>query len=529
MRWFRTKSRSPVEEQRRASLLSVDALNGCRAAELRAFIRQTVTANPGFLKDQWPDWEVKLRDANWSESEISKAWAYAAFDSGANESGYERVLSERLAVDDFHLLMTACVQCYLVDRHVEGSALLRQFNPQALSVQDCCEYHAFAGYMEFAAGAPIEAALKHFDEALAIGCSNPLMAVNALPIYFEAGRLVECVRLSRLVRDKYPDDPDALYALACVELARDYYPEGFRQLEVRFRMPEVGRSTNRSLLAMPRWNGQATPDMRLLVHCEQGLGDHLMMARYLPLLHQQGLQLLMDVRPELLSLMQTNFPFVRLLPGPIQQNITEPFDAWTGIMSLPWHLGTTHDTVPARSGYLTAPSDGSAYWLQRVVELCADDVLKVGIAWSGNPAHRADRRRSIPMERLLPFLRSSKHIRFFTLQTEPPPIPCANLIDVSDELLTLADTAALIKHLDVVLTVDTSVVHLAGALGKKTLLILPCRYEWRWGLEGEGNAWYSSVQVIRQPIHGDWESVLQIAWHRLEAYGTGVGTKDSRA
>ena len=109
---------------------------------------------------------------------------------------------------------------------------------------------------------------------------------------------------------------------------------------------------------------------------------------------------------------------------------------------------------------------------------------------------------------------------FFALQTSVPPNHPDHLIDISDELVTLADTAALIAEMDIIITVDTSIVHLAGAIGKETWLLLPYRYEWRWGLEGERNNWYESVKVLRQPTHGDWNSVLSDVFdHRFISRG----------
>ena len=191
------------------------------------------------------------------------------------------------------------------------------------------------------------------------------------------------------------------------------------------------------------------------------------------------------------------------------------FDLWTGMMSLPFLLKVWGKDQPGRSGYLRVPPENAPYWKERVVRLSPTKKLKIGLAWSGQPNHRADRRRSIPFELMM------RHVRglpanFFALQTHVPQILPANVINVSDEMITLADTAALIEQMDMVITVDTSVVHIAGALGKATWLLLPKRYEWRWGLEGDENDWYDSVKVIRQTEHANWAAVLQDVFeHRL--------------
>jgi ADP-heptose:LPS heptosyltransferase len=135
----------------------------------------------------------------------------------------------------------------------------------------------------------------------------------------------------------------------------------------------------------------------------------------------------------------------------------------------------------------------------------------VGIAWSGSKSHRADRRRSIPFDMLRPYLEGAE-AEFFVLQTQVETGLPANVKNVTTELITLGDTAALINELDLVITVDTSVVHLAGALGKPAWLLLPYRYEWRWSLSGEANNWYRSVRVLRQKMTGDWPAVLEDAF-----------------
>jgi hypothetical protein len=209
-----------------------------------------------------------------------------------------------------------------------------------------------------------------------------------------------------------------------------------------------------------------------------------------------------------------NFPDCELVALQLGQEITQPFDFWTGMMSLPFHFNTTADTVPCADAYLSVPPEQAAYWHDRVVQVNAGQKPKIGIAWSGNPRHRFDRRRSIAFEKLLPHLRTVSQVQFFALQTDVPAACPAQLVNVSDELLTFADTAALIAEMDLIITVDTSTVHLAGALGKPTWLLLPYRYEWRWSLAGENNNWYDSVRVIRQTTSGNWETLLADVFQR---------------
>jgi hypothetical protein len=217
----------------------------------------------------------------------------------------------------------------------------------------------------------------------------------------------------------------------------------------------------------------------------------------------------MEVQPEALRLLQYNFPAIPMVPREHGHLPPLAFNRWTGSMSLPYLLGSEPGRIPGTAGYLSVPPDSRDYWAQRVSALASTDFPRIGFAWSGNPNHRSDRRRSIPFALVMDLLDGRSAPCFFALQTAVP-IPCPPaLIDVSDELITLADTAALIAEMDLIITVDTSIVHLAGALGRPTWLLLPYRYEWRWGLEGEKNNWYDTVCILRQETHGDWDGLLK--------------------
>jgi hypothetical protein len=474
---------------------------------LRDLLRQQ-TKSTDFAALHLPALLSELQKQSWPQIEVEKVLAYVDFFTGANARGYQRTMQSSLVRSDYALFMTACVYCYMADRFEEGAALLDVFQPNEDPTTDWAEYLAYAGYISFAAGRPVDDSLAYFDQALKAGYFSPMLAVNAYLIYFEAGRLEQCRQLRTLIQEKCPDDPEAIFALACAELARGYYAEGFRLMEARYRMPELGRYTNISLLQQPRWKNQSLANRRLLVHGEQGLGDMIMMSRYLPLLNDQGAELIIDGKAEACSLLAHNFPYCKFVVGDLQTPITESFDYWTGLMSLPHHFNTTALNVPAVGGYLSVPDEQEDYWRQRIHGLAGGGKLRIGLAWSGNPGHRADKRRSMPFELMCSLVQSHPGIRFFSLQTHVPAGHPANMIDIADELLTLADTAAVMKEMDLVISVDTSTIHLAGALGRPAWLLLPYRYEWRWGLEGETNVWYSSVRVCRQERPGAWHELL---------------------
>lgn len=477
-----------------------------RASNVRAALKDAVSQNANYPLAALLD---RVKVLGWDEFEREKLAAYGEFFTGQAAAAFQRVIARGLARDDYQLFMTSCVHCYLYDKFAEGRELLKQFDNASASDFNQDEFLPFAGYIAFAGGGAIEEATGYLDQALDRQCITPLLTVNAYPIYFEAGLHERTEQIRRLIVERYPDDPEAIYALACGDLARDYYPEGFRLAEARYRMPEVSRSINPSLLAKPRWQGEPLQGKRLLVHGEQGYGDIIMMARYLPKLRALGAEVVIDCREAAISLLEYNYPDCEVIAGNLKKPINTGFDCWTGIMSLPFHFDTTAASVPATSGYLRVPAEQKDYWRRRVSQTGRSGTPKIGIAWSGNPSHRADGRRSMRFDTVVRHLAAYRQADFYCLQTSVPPVTPKNLIDTSEEMVTLADTAALIAEMDLVITVDTSIVHIAGAMGIETWLLLPYRYEWRWGLVGEKNNWYDSVRVLRQKAHGDWNGLLR--------------------
>jgi hypothetical protein len=363
--------------------------------------------------------------------------------------------------------------------------------------------------------ANIPDALKRYvDLAWRLAPTDSVVALNAYAIYFEMGDIPAFDAVRQCIQQGNYSLEQIGFALAAVALAQDNYEEGFRYFEERYKMTEAPRYLNSGLFDLPRWQGDDLTTKHLLISAEQGLGDTIQMARYLHEFKRLGAaSIVMETQPETLTLLQHNFPEIEMVERKYGVAPALHFDRWIGSMSLPALLGTSASTVPGRAGYLRVPPEAVGYWHTRVIELAKTNRPKIGLAWSGQPSHRADRRRSIPFTKMMQAVRNCD-ATFFALQTHVPEIHPANLINISDEMVTLADTAALISEMDWIITVDTSVVHIAGAIGKEAWLLLPYRYEWRWSLSGESNHWYDSVSVLRQQCLGDWDGVLADAFER---------------
>ena len=268
--------------------------------------------------------------------------------------------------------------------------------------------------------------------------------------------------------------------------------------------------------SQPQWLGEPAVGQTLLIHAEQGFGDTLQFCRFAPIAAARGLRIILEVQKPLVRLLRS-LPDVEQV---IAQGDTLPlFDLQCATMSMPLAMRTIMETIPAvgpgQANYLHADPIKVAAWQAR---LDADPGrrLKVGLVWAGNPALvAADQRRSLPTERLTVF-KDISNVRLFSLQKNGPAAPdWLPLTDHMEEMADFADTAALIANLDLVISVDTAVAHLAGALGKPVWLLDRFDHCWRW-LDGRRDSpWYPTLSIYRQATAGAWEEVMMKVAHDL--------------
>jgi hypothetical protein len=268
-------------------------------------------------------------------------------------------------------------------------------------------------------------------------------------------------------------------------------------------------------LAQPLWLGDAViAGKRILLHAEQGYGDTLQMCRYAPMVSQLGAQVILSVPAPLKELVQSIGRNIQVVQ--FNQPI-DAFDFQTPLLSLPLAFHTTLQTIPAAVPYLSADPAKAAYWKDRL-RTTEDGRLKVGIACSGNPIHKNDRRRSMPLDRFAPLL---DYADFFIIQTDLPDIDrrflnqMPGLAYLGAEFADFSDTAAAVANLDLVISVDTSLVHLAGSMAKPVWVLLSVDSDWRWLLDREDSPWYPTASLFRQTTLGDWSGVIARAADRL--------------
>ncbi len=320
-----------------------------------------------------------------------------------------------------------------------------------------------------------------------------------------------------------PECPMSRLNLGHALLLQGKYEEGLKYFEARFdayvaQMEDYDEKQFSSATSAPEWCGQDLTGKTLLLWMEQGFGDNLMMLRFLPeLLNRGASRLLVLCRPELARI-------VRHLPWPIELLLSNAelqpgiCDYHCPLTSLPYLLGIRLESIPVNIPYLFVPIELKNKWADR---LAARPGPKVGLVWAGNPEMPKDKIRSMAFHQLQP-LAAVKGISFVSLQKNRAPNSGHRddwlILDCIDDCEDFLDTAALIQNLDLVVGVDTSTIHVAGALGKPTWLLNRFESEWRWMIGRSDSLWYPSLRIFRQTVRGDWTSVVDEVVNALRAW-----------
>ena len=312
----------------------------------------------------------------------------------------------------------------------------------------------------------------------------------------------------------HPDNPTAQFNLAVSYLIQGDYARGWPAYEARWQYEHLAGSLPQH--SQPRWTGQDLKDKTILVIGEQGHGDNIQFCRFLFNLHAGGARVLFQTTEGLIPLLNTS-PVIAWVGRYTDQ--PPEFDYWVPIMSIPGVLGVTLENLPNVVQYITAPHDKQAAWLQ---VLGAKKRMRVGFSWSGRRDAWLNRHKGMPFETVLAMIKRNPNYEWINLQVdataeEEQQLIAAGVTHYPGSIASFADTAALIAHLDVVISVDTAITHLAAAMGRPTWLMLQWfATDWRWMLDRDSNPWYSTVRIFRQPSMGDWESVTK----KIEQYLT---------
>lgn len=315
--------------------------------------------------------------------------------------------------------------------------------------------------------------------------------------YQALGLVDEAMSACNAVLADAPEHAEAHWNKSLLLLLNGDYQQGWQEYEWRWKKRNFSSPVRN--FVQPRWQGEPASGKTILIHSEQGFGDTLQFCRYIPLVAARGMRVVFECHPPLVGLMECLAENVDVVA--LGQPLPH-FDLHLPLLSLPLIFGTTVDTIPGDVPYLLPPADRLPLWRGLVQD---ENRFKVGLCWAGKSY--PDPGRSCPVEQLSS-LAEIDGVSWYSLQVgwkNDLPIP---MNDITVNIRDFADTAALISRLDLVITIDTAVAHLAGALGTPTWVLLPFAPDWRWMRGRNDSPWYLSMRLFRQDAYGEWTKCI---------------------
>jgi hypothetical protein len=357
-----------------------------------------------------------------------------------------------------------------------------------------------------------DGALQHYAQALTQDRSSASAFNNYGNVLREIGDPQGAIPFLQRSVQLVPTAVTPNFNLAVAYLLAGDYAQGWPQYEHRWNFEHLAGTLPK--FEQPRWTGQDLKDKTILICQEQGLGDTIQFIRFVFGLHSAGARVILQVNDNLAPLFAGS-PVIHKIVD-VNDTPTD-FDYWTPIMSVPGVMGVTLQNLPHQLQYLAARQDLVQQW-QTV--LGPKKRLRVGVCWSGRPDSWINRHKGMPFEIMLGLIQRNPATEWFNLQVECTADEAKILEDngvrnFSGQIRNFTDSAALIHHMDVVISVDTAVAHLSGALGRPTWI--PLNWygtDWRWLLNRDDSPWYPSARLFRQPKMGDWSTVVD----RLHQY-----------
>jgi len=375
------------------------------------------------------------------------------------------------------------------------------------------EAHSYLGYLKQENG-QIGEAIAHYQKSLKINSNQAQTNLYLGSALEEQGQVAEAIDFYNKAIQLRPNSPNWRLRLALALLLTGNFDAGFAEYESRWETQQLDQRS----FEQPLWDGSDLQGKTILLHPEQGFGDTIQFIRYAPLVKQKGGKVVVACHVLLKRLFEgvSGVDIVGVKPSDLVD-----FQVQAPLLSLPRILGTTLENIPANIPYLAPPQDFK-------FSLEPNNKLKVGIVWAGGPLHRHNHRRSCKLSDFLKFV-DVPGVSFYSLQKDLSGgdslqdssasrtlLKQHQIEDLSEHCVDFADTAAIISQLDLVICVDTSVAHLAGALGKPVWILLSFVPDWRWMLDREDSPWYPTVRLFRQQKAGDWDGVCDRIKRALE-------------
>ena len=350
-------------------------------------------------------------------------------------------------------------------------------------------------------------ALQWYQNAAEQDPGDPMALNNIGKLLHDQGQMNQALQYYDKSLAIEPEYAEARFNRSALLLARGEYADGWREYEWRFSRKSAHQVYPRRYQVDP-WDGSSFAGKRLLVHCEQGMGDMIQFCRYLPQVKALGGTLIVEAHPPLVSLLSGMNAADQIVPFNVRRQPPVQFDLFAPLLSLPRLFRTSLNNIPDQVPYLHADPHRAAAWSE--ISRQAKGLLRIGLVWYGSTV---DPSRACPIEQIETlFCVADTH--FFSLQkglAEPSVARISKFSNVThwgDRLNEFGDTAAAIEGLDLVISVDTATAHLAGALGKPVWVLLPAVADWRWLLDREDSPWYPTARLFRQQTAGDWPTLI---------------------
>jgi tetratricopeptide (TPR) repeat protein len=381
---------------------------------------------------------------------------------------------------------------------------------------------------------PIYERIGRYDDALRVGYRaldvdqyDLQTLYNLALVHYRRLELDDCIACARRALALDPSAPGPHFQLAETLLLRGELTEGWQEYEWRYRIADGALPLPPN--NCPQWDGAALAGNTLLVIADQGFGDVIQFCRYMPWVCERCLHVVVVADPVMHPLIRQVSPGVELVD---RWDQCPTFAAYCPLSGLPRLHGTTLETIPGDVPYLYADPVRTAAWRARLHDLAQPNIRRIGIVWAGRSTHKNDSNRSAALAAFGP-LAALDRIVLVSLQKGPGRAAIATyfdrapLLNLGAEIADFDDTMAIIEALDLVVTVDTSVAHLAGAMGKPVWILLPYAPDWRWLLGRDDSPWYPSARLFRQSRPGDWGGVADQVAEALSGFllaATGAGS-----
>ncbi len=325
----------------------------------------------------------------------------------------------------------------------------------------------------------------------------------------EQGEFMEAVEIFNNAIELKPDYADAYFNRSLISLLKENFKGGWQDYEWRLRTNNYALRT----FQQPMWDGSPLNGKTILVHTEQGLGDNIQFVRYLPLIQAQGGRVIFECLPSLINLLRNCAGIDKIIERTSSGDGTVQFDVQVPLLSLPGIFNTTLDNIPSKKPYITPDTTYVTKWKNQLGNNSKS--FKIGLVWASNPENKKIFLKKSFKLNDFKALSAIQGLSLYSLQKGPASSEVHNppkgmkIINLDQELSDFADTAAAIVNLDLVISIDTSVAHLAGSIGKPVWTLLPFVPDWRWMLEKDDSPWYPSMRLFRQTKLNDWTEVFE--------------------